>query len=255
MYEQLYNSTDKGKHDAVLCGLRQEVAPQSYVLIRDYDIPTTFVEKQMDYLALSFLYKTELNTHSRLFMSVWHGIYKRELIKKLHLRFYSEREILSEDLPFQIVFFRNAKSVKFIPYYLYTYCLNVDSLTRHFKLSKFDAARKLRKLLYSLVPINAESFYFIDIEYYGRIRYLLADLLSADNLSWSEKYEFIKRLCRGENWGELKVSRAYERYTWKYMKQYELLKANRSISLMFFILFDKYINKNSLIKIFKASML
>lgn len=79
MYEQLYNSTDKGKHDAVLCGLRQEVAPQSYVLIRDYDIPTTFVEKQMDYLALSFLYKTELNTHSRLFMSVWHGIYKREL--------------------------------------------------------------------------------------------------------------------------------------------------------------------------------
>lgn len=122
-------------------------------------------------------------------------------------------------------------------------------------MSKFDAARKLRKLLYSLVPINAESFYFIDIEYYGRIRYLLADLLSADNLSWSEKYEFIKRLCRGENWGELKVSRAYERYTWKYMKQYELLKANRSISLMFFILFDKYINKNSLIKIFKASML
>lgn len=251
MYELLYNATEQEKYDGVFCGLKQETAQQSYNLIRDYDTSIVFTTQQMSRLALSFLHQTELNTKTRLFMSVWHGIYKRELIEKLHLRFYSEREVLSEDLPFQIEFFKNAQSTKFIPDYLYTYCLNACSLTHNFKLSKFNAAINLRKLLYNIIPNHTDSSYFIDIEFYGRIRYLLADLISADNISFKEKQRFIKELCKKNEWNKLDISQGYQEYTWKYMKQYELLKANRATCLIWFILFDKYINKRIFKKLFK----
>lgn len=251
MYELLYNAAEKEKHDAVFCGLRQETTQQSYNFIRDYDRPVLFTASQMPRLALSFLHKTELNTQTRLFMSVWHGIYKRELIEKLHLRFYSEREVLSEDLPFQIEFFKNAQSVKFIPDYLYTYCLNACSLTHNFKLNKFNAAINLRKLLYNIIPNHTDASYFIDIEFYGRIRYLLADLILANNISFKEKQKFIRELCKKKEWNKLNISQGYQEYTWKYMKQYELLKANRSTCLTLFILFDKYINKRNFKNLFK----
>ena len=251
MYELLYNAAEKEKHDAVFCGLRQETTQQSYNFIRDYDRPVLFTASQMPRLALSFLHKTELNTQTRLFMSVWHGIYKRELIEKLHLRFYSEREVLSEDLPFQIEFFKNAKSAKFIPDYLYTYCLNTNGLSHYFKLNKFKGAKNLRFLLYKLIPNNKENIYFIDIEYYGRIRNLLTYLIFAHNLTWKEKYKFTTYLCKSEDWNTLQVYNSNQTHSWKYMNQYRLLKANRPIFLILFIIIDKYINKVFLKNLFK----
>lgn len=246
MYEQLYNSSERGKYDAIFCGLRQEIAPQSYIQVQDFDNITIFKEEQMSRLALSFLHKTELTPYSRLFMSVWHGIYKRELIETLHLRFYSEREILSEDLPFQITFFKNSRNILFIPNCLYTYCLNTSSLSHDIKLSKFDTAKNLRHLLYTLIPDDDEDNYLIDIEYYGRIRGLLTLLISSNKFKWKEKYEFIKKLCKDDVWKELKIKNAYKVYSRKYMRQYELLKENKPFNLILFTIFDKYINKKQI---------
>lgn len=255
MYKILYESATTEKiYDAVLCGLRKEIESNLYLNIKDYDKPTIFTKPQMGCLALSFLEKTELNTNNRLFMSVWHGIYKRELIENINLRFYSERDILSEDLPFQISFFSNASIVKFIPDVLYTYCLNSNSLSNSFDIKKFETAENLKRLLYELLPKTNKSKLYVDLEYYGRVRYLLIRLLLAKNISVMHKYKFIKNLCNRDLWNKIDVSLGYKIYTWKYMKQYKLLKTQKPLSLIVFVLFDKYVNKKNLKRMFNLNI-
>lgn len=246
MYRRLYEASDGEKMDAVLCGLEKETVHGGLDYIHDYDSTCVFSKAEMHRLAMSFLHGTELSNGKRLFMSVWHGIYKRETIEKYGLRFYSERDILSEDLPFQVSFFVNANEVKFIPDYLYTYCHNLGSLSNKFKVSKFDTATNLRQLLYKIVPKTDYSSFFIDIEYYGRVRYLLSDLVFADNISWNEKYNTVKRLCKNQIWRCLNLRLGQENYSWKFIRQYKLLCSNMSLPLLLFVIFDKKINKRSL---------
>lgn len=244
MYSTLYKCSDNSQIDAVFCGLIQELPDHKYNYIRDYDVNTTFNKEHMNLLALSFLRKTELNLHSRLFMSVWHGIYKRSIIKDHNISFYSEREILSEDLPFQITFFRNSNLVKFIPDYLYTYCLNPQSLTSQFNKSKITAAFNLRDLLYTIVPASKDSSFFIDTEFYGRIRYLLTEMVFSSNINKIDKYVIIKQLCNNEIWKRLNIRIKEEKYRWKYIQQFKLLLVNRPVLLLLFIIFDRKINYN-----------
>lgn len=246
MYETLYKKSENGKMDAVLCGVIQQLPCEKIKKIRDYDVDTTFTKDLLPLLSLSFLQKTELNQNSRLYMSVWHGIYKRNTINKINLRFYSEREILSEDLPFQIIFFQNANNIKFIPDYLYTYCLNYKSLTSQFCISKFEAALNLRNLLQNIVPQTNKSLFFIDAEYYSRIRYLLKELVSSHNMKFKEKIHFIQSLCKNDFWNKNYLEANKENFKWKYIQQYKLLRSNKPLLLYLFILFDNNVNKKSL---------
>ena len=246
MYSKLYECSDNNQIDAVFCGLIQELPDHKYNYIHDYDANTTFNKEHMDLLALSFLRKTELNLHSRLFMSVWHGIYKRSIINDYNIFFYSEREILSEDLPFQITFFRNSNLIKFIPDYLYTYCLNPHSLTSKFNESKIVAAFNLRDLLYTIIPTSKYSSFFIDTEFYGRIRYLLTEMVFSSNINNTDKYAIIKQLCNNEIWKKLDIRINEEKYKWKYILQYKLLLINRPLLLLLYIIFDRMVNYNKL---------
>ena len=71
-------------------------------------------------------------------MSVWHAIYKTEIIDRYHIRFMSEREILSEDILFDIQLLPHCKNIRFIPQALYHYCYNNTSLTQTFSEDKLS---------------------------------------------------------------------------------------------------------------------
>ena len=94
----------------------------------------------------------------------------------------------------------------------------------------------------------------MDLEYYGRVRYLLIRLLLAKNISVMHKYKFIKNLCNRDLWNKIDVSLGYKIYTWKYMKQYKLLKTQKPLSLIVFVLFDKYVNKKNLKRMFNLNI-
>lgn len=246
MYETLYKATNDGTIDVVYCGLRIERKDGTWQCFHDFDTITLFDSNKAGRVALSFIHQSELTLQQRLFMSVWHGLYKRRLIQELNLQFYSEREILSEDLPFQIEFCMNASLIKFIPDYLYTYCFNETSLTKTFKLSKFSAAFKLRNLLLMLAPHYPDTVFFIDAEFYGRIRYLIRDLIFSTNHSLDEKIGIIRKLCTDKIWDGLNIQPLYKECTWKYIGQYELLRKNKPRLLFLFSYFDTKLNRNSL---------
>ena len=72
-------------------------------------------------------------------MSVWHSIYKKEIIDKYNIRFLSEREIASEDIPFQIDFLSKSSKIMYVPQNYYYYCLNSTSLSNPKNLKPLNA--------------------------------------------------------------------------------------------------------------------
>lgn len=244
MYETLYDATENGKMDVVYCGVRQESALGKFQLINDFDQTVYFDKNNIDKVALSFVDKTDICT-GRLYMSVWHGIYKKNIIDKNNIRFYSERSILSEDIPFQIEFCKNSKNIKFIPQYLYCYCYNQDSLSRSFNIQKFSAVINLRNLLLRLTHEYSEGKDMVDVEFYSRIRNLLSVFIFSNNFSLKEKYNIVRKLCVNSIWNNLNTMLLKQK-SWKHIMPYRLLRANCPTMLILFYLFDKVVNKHRL---------
>lgn len=71
-------------------------------------------------------------------MSVWCNIYRRSLIEKSGLRFVSEREYVSEDIFFNILYILNSEKVVLCPECLYVYSENPTSLTSTYRADRYE---------------------------------------------------------------------------------------------------------------------
>ena len=76
-------------------------------------------------------------------LSVWSGIYKRTLIEQNGLRFESERELLSEDIIFNMEACICAENVLVYADYLYYYVMRTQSLTKRYREDRFEAALRM----------------------------------------------------------------------------------------------------------------
>lgn len=76
-------------------------------------------------------------------MSVWRGIYSRELITKNKLQFVSEREYISEDIIFDLTYYKYSNCTTIVNKMLYNYTINTDSLSRGYKANRFEMCAKL----------------------------------------------------------------------------------------------------------------
>ncbi|MBR4260891.1 MAG: glycosyltransferase [Clostridia bacterium] len=84
--------------------------------------------------------------------SVWRNLYKKEIIDTYNLRFVSERELISEDIPFNLDFMIKAQRAYVINRKFYHYIVNDQSLTQSYKKDRFDKELELyRGLLERLI--------------------------------------------------------------------------------------------------------
>lgn len=70
--------------------------------------------------------------------SVWRNIYRKEIIDRLGLRFVSERELISEDIPFNMEFMMNCERAAVINEKFYHYIVNEKSLTQTYRADRFE---------------------------------------------------------------------------------------------------------------------
>lgn len=246
MFEKLYFAAHEGEYDAVFCGLKQFSETGVTKEICDFDEETVFNSDHLPELALSFLHETDLTRGKRMFMSVWHSIYKMETIRKRGLRFCSEREILSEDLPFQLEFILNSHKIKFIPDKLYYYRCNPGSLSMNFKESKFAAALRLRNMIRPIVENVPNGPYYVDFEFVDRLRGLAVQFVFSSQFTYREKRKLFDEIS---GWGSLRhidLEMISKERSWKYMCPLYLLSSGRSALLISFIIFDRYVNKEKL---------
>lgn len=98
-------------------------------------------------------------------MSVWSSLYKMSYICQNGLKFPSERELISEDLVFNIEYMQYAKNVCVVSEVGYNYRINTESLTKHYQPDKFERYIKLymyvRKRLFEL-HYNLDTVYRLD---------------------------------------------------------------------------------------------
>lgn len=75
--------------------------------------------------------------------SVWRNLYRKQIIDDSNLRFVSEREMISEDIPFNLDFMTRANKAFVINRKFYHYIVNENSLTQSYKADRFDKELEL----------------------------------------------------------------------------------------------------------------
>ena len=187
MFATLYEKAKETSSDIVYCGLKQEKAKDVFVDIQDFKVETSFEKNKLQELSIRYI---DPPSGHRLFMSVWHSIYKRSVIG--NLRFHSERVVCSEDLPFQVAMLLKSCKVTYIPNTYYYYCMNGNSLSKTFNFEKCFRYFTLAEIIKTYYPPQLE--YHVWRFFFAFCQNFIRNLICS-NLTFSEKYEWLKNLC------------------------------------------------------------
>ena len=201
MIERLVTEAVINDSDAVFCGFNLQTTKGVWHKSKE----VAGLSRWEDDDILSFMLDMvasdkNVRQERKFYMSVWHSIYRRSLIVENSISFLSERNILSEDIPFQIDFLKKAKRVSYIPYNGYFYCSNPKSLTASFNIDKFDRSIALYRLLIQQLAevdggIERACRLFI-----GYSRTLIHQLCSSYQ---PNKIEILNKICANPIWGEI----------------------------------------------------
>lgn len=136
-------------------------------------------------------------------MCVWTNFYSMDVIRKMDLKFVSERVYSAEDFFFNVPFIRHCNKITMIPECLYNYRYNDTSLTNTFRPNRFELLNNLMNGGIEMLDREGISKYSskrLDRLYFMKFRHGLLQL-SGSNLSTAEKKSKIKEavsddLCR-----------------------------------------------------------
>lgn len=203
MYEKLYKAAEENNNEAVFCGFKKEFSPNRFIECKECNSYTEYTSEGMKLLVLDFIAapphcKSEY-IHD---MSVWHSIYKRSIIEENNIRFISERDYASEDIPFQIDFLKCCKKVGFIPDVFYVYCYNGGSLTKSFKPEKFKKMQALYHLLKERTLEFDKDSLRANRLFIGYVRALIR-LIVALEITKAQKLEYIRNIITSNIWKEI----------------------------------------------------
>lgn len=99
----------------------------------------TYVGKNGIDTALISLCGGSINEEKAIPYSVWNCLFKKSLIEKYHLRFFSERSFISEDLIFKYDFISKSETIIKSSSTAYNYRKNPNSLSRSYRKDRFEA--------------------------------------------------------------------------------------------------------------------
>lgn len=157
-YDTLYKKAKESNADIVYAGFlfyhEDGTFNENFVLNHEYS-----GEEIATFLGKMIFDRT--SPSESICMSMWNGLYKRQLIESAHCRFVSERECLSEDILFHMMFIPLCKKIVCIPKTFYHYCYNGTSLTRSFNANKIYSNFRLYELLIG----QMEKFKLMTLEY------------------------------------------------------------------------------------------
>lgn len=159
MFEKLYNSASKCCTDVTMCGFyrvtESGVASENHLTLRDelYDSRNKIDDILITMVGPDSFSKDEVSIE----MCVWRNIYKHALIKRLQLRFESERTYISEDILFNIEAYCNAGRVSIVKDLLYYYTINTQSLTQIYRGDRFSKECILHE--YLKVKLKSHKLY------------------------------------------------------------------------------------------------
>lgn len=170
MFERLYTAAKKENADLAMCGLccigGIMVSKENDVQnINCFDKYTVFSGKEgIDELMLGISGALpKENQDSRYGFSSVKNIYRKEVLEKHGIRFFSEKEVMSEDVFFVLDFADKINRAVGIEGAYYCYCRNDQSLSKSYRGDRFEKCRLIsdgiNKILSSRMDENQYKIY------------------------------------------------------------------------------------------------
>lgn len=181
MYEVLYEEAIQSDADVVFSNFYTERKKGYWHENREVNERKEWIGKGVEEFMLDMIASAPYEKTERKYqMSVWHSIYRRSIIENNHIRFYSEREVLSEDFPFQMEFFKHCLKIVFLPHVFYHYCRNENSLTHSFTPNKFSRIKILYDIMTEQLKDVDSSQERLDRFYIGYMRARTIELIESE---------------------------------------------------------------------------
>lgn len=137
--------------------------------------------------------------HDSVEMCVCGAIYKTALIKEHDLKFVSERELISEDLVFNIDYMQHADGACTIEAVGYNYRINLKSLSTSYRSDRFEASKhfylEMKKKLQGL-GYGRETMFRLDRMFFVYLRMCIRQEKNAQSKKMVMKINSIKCMCK-----------------------------------------------------------
>ena len=177
MYEKLLSCIDFYNVDTVLCSTQRLTSDGKKIKIVENYKNQLFENSSIikDLLLCMFNNPQSIANRSYQYeMAVWRSIYSSNIIKCNNIRFVSEREIISEDIIFDLDYYPHSKKVFYLNEYLHFYCINSVSLTASYKDETIEKLFSLHHLIVmKLESMGINNVYYADHLLLTRIRDLI----------------------------------------------------------------------------------
>ena len=176
--------------------------------------------------------------HDSIEMCVWGAIYKTDIIKKHNLKFVSERELISEDLVFNIDYMQFANGACTIGQTGYQYRLNNSSLSTSYRADRYQAsvyfykemAKKIKELGYdNFVMLRLKRMFFI----YLRMS-IFQEVHLVSKLTMRQNVANIKSMCSDSIISEILNDYPVKKMGFKQVMFLELVRHRCAVTLFCF---------------------
>lgn len=153
------------------------------------------------------------------------GLYRRDLLEANHIRFHSEREIISEDLVFNIDVLTHVGKLAVTNYGFYFYRVNGGSLSRTIRLDRHEKNKFFYFYLRDLLQkcgFGYDGWLRSTRLFIGYSRSTILQLCRS-TLSYKEKRKRTIDIATDEVWEEIHNKYPYRKLPWKYRLFFEMM--------------------------------
>jgi len=140
LIEQLFDAMQKSGTEFSKCGFYKSNDKRQILFQRKYEQEIFEGDKARTKLAPRILGSLP-ESHDSIEMSVWGCLYKMSIIRDNRIQFYSERKVISEDMPFNFAYLQHANGGVVLSYTGYYYRYNQQSLTTSYRKDRFKATK------------------------------------------------------------------------------------------------------------------
>ncbi|SFI28875.1 MULTISPECIES: glycosyltransferase [unclassified Bacillus (in: firmicutes)] len=197
MYEVLYNSAKQDDCDVVISNINGEMEGHKVAIRYPFPVDTVLKKEYIDQELLPYFLKTDhLNT-------AVNKIYKNNIINENDVKF-PEKVALGEDGMFNIEFFSNATSMKYINYAGYHYREVTGSATRNIvEKDYFKRAVEVYNMelpqIYTDKVDKVKAHQLKSIKFINSVMsYIYIYFTPSKDVSFSTRYRYVKNMIRNK---------------------------------------------------------
>lgn len=224
MYDTLYRKATETNADAVYCNCMFYKDEKHQRPRMDVTQETVFEgRKEVDDFLLDVVGpKPECSHDVKYMMSVWHAIFRKELFDKHNIRFVSERQLISEDLVFDIDYLYHCNKVVYLPEAFYYYCDNGASLSRKVNKTRYERNKQfLVAIEEKLSAIYPRERYILHFQR-QQIHRLISSI--SQSIKIPELELTIKSIINDNAWRDLWQTYPFRRMNWQHRLYFFVLR-------------------------------